>query len=286
MGGIVANNTYRADFLIENLTIQNNVISSAHRSGVKKLLFLGSTCIYPKNAPQPLKEDALLTSELEYTNEPYAIAKIAGIKLCESYNIQYGTNFISVMPTNLYGPGDNFNFEKSHVLPALLRKIYLAKCIQNDEFESVLSDLKLSDKTEALSYLRSIGVEEGIVNIWGSGKPMREFMWSEDMANACIHIMQNVEFSDLIHSNEVRNTHINIGTGEEISIADLAVVIAEIVGYKGEFHFDSSKPDGTMRKLTDVSKLHSLGFKHAVSLREGIGRVYNWYLEHALTAKH
>ncbi len=286
VGGIVANNTYRADFLIENLTIQNNVISSAHRSGVKKLLFLGSTCIYPKSAPQPLKEDALLTSELEYTNEPYAIAKIAGIKLCESYNIQYGTNFISVMPTNLYGPGDNFNFEKSHVLPALLRKIYLAKCIQNGDFESVLTDLKLSDKTEALSYLSSIGVEEGVVNIWGSGKPMREFMWSEDMANACIHIMQNVEFSDLIHSNEVRNTHINIGTGEEISIADLADVIAEIVGYKGEFHFDSSKPDGTMRKLTDVSKLHSLGFKHAVSLREGIGRVYNWYLEHALTAKH
>jgi GDP-L-fucose synthase len=286
VGGIVANNTYRADFLIENLTIQNNIISSAHKSGVKKLLFLGSTCIYPKNAQQPLKEDTLLTSELEYTNEPYAIAKIAGIKLCESYNVQYGTNFISVMPTNLYGPGDNFNFEKSHVLPALLRKIYLAKCIQNAEFESVLTDLHLTDKTEALTYLSSIGVEEGVVNIWGSGKPMREFMWSEDMAKACIHIMQNVEFSDLIHSNEVRNTHINIGTGEEISISDLAVLIAEVVGYNGIFQFDSSKPDGTMRKLTDVSKLHSLGFKHAVSLRNGIERVYNWYLENALTAKH
>jgi GDP-L-fucose synthase len=286
VGGIVANNTYRADFLIENLTIQNNIISSAHKSGVKKLLFLGSTCIYPKNAQQPLKEDTLLTSELEYTNEPYAIAKIAGIKLCESYNVQYGTNFISVMPTNLYGPGDNFNFEKSHVLPALLRKIYLAKCIQNAEFESVLTDLHLTDKTEALTYLSSIGVEEGVVNIWGSGKPMREFMWSEDMAKACIHIMQNVEFSDLIHSKEVRNTHINIGTGEEISISDLAVLIAEVVGYNGIFQFDSSKPDGTMRKLTDVSKLHSLGFKHAVSLRNGIERVYNWYLENALTAKH
>jgi GDP-L-fucose synthase len=286
VGGIVANNTYRADFLIENLTIQNNVISSAHKSGVKKLLFLGSTCIYPKNAPQPLKEDTLLTSELEYTNEPYAIAKIAGIKLCESYNIQYGTNFISVMPTNLYGPGDNFNFEKSHVLPALLRKIHLAKCIQNAEFESVLTDLHLSNKSEALSYLSSMGVEDGVVNIWGSGKPMREFMWSEDMAKSCIHIMQNVNFSDLIHSSEVRNTHINIGTGEEISISDLAELIAEVVGYNGEFQFDSSKPDGTMRKLTDVSKLHSLGFKHTVSLREGIERVYKWYLENALTAKH
>lgn len=286
VGGIVANNTYRADFLIENLTIQNNVIASAHKAGVTKLLFLGSTCIYPKEAQQPLQESALLTGELEYTNEPYAIAKIAGIKLCESYNIQYGTNFISVMPTNLYGPGDNFNFEKSHVLPALLRKIYLAKCLQEDDLNSINIDLNIKDNSEALTYLNSIGVENGVVNIWGSGKPMREFMWSEDMANACIHVMQNVNFSDLIHSTEIRNTHINIGTGEEISIADLAVLIAEVVGYKGEFHFDSSKPDGTMRKLTDVSKLHSLGFKHAVSLREGIERVYKWYLENSLTAKH
>jgi GDP-L-fucose synthase len=286
VGGIVANNTYRADFLIENLTIQNNVIASAHKAGVTKLLFLGSTCIYPKEAQQPLQESALLTGELEYTNEPYAIAKIAGIKLCESYNIQYGTNFISVMPTNLYGPGDNFNFEKSHVLPALLRKIYLAKCLQEDDLNSINIDLNIKDNSEALIYLNSIGVENGVVNIWGSGKPMREFMWSEDMANACIHVMQNVNFSDLIHSTEIRNTHINIGTGEEISIADLAVLIAEVVGYKGEFHFDSSKPDGTMRKLTDVSKLHSLGFKHAVSLREGIERVYKWYLENSLTAKH
>ena len=286
VGGIVANNTYRADFLIENLSIQNNVISSAHKSGVKKLLFLGSTCIYPKNAPQPLKEDSLLTSELEYTNEPYAIAKIAGIKLCESYNIQYGTNFISVMPTNLYGPGDNFNFEKSHVLPALLRKIHLAKCLQEDDFSAILSDLNILNNSEELNHLNSIGVDKGVVNIWGSGKPMREFMWSEDMANACIHVMQNVDFSDLIHSTEIRNTHINIGTGEEISIADLAILIAEVVGYKGAFHFDSSKPDGTMRKLTDVTKLHSLGFKHAVSLRDGIERVYKWYLENSLTAKH
>jgi len=287
VGGIVANNTYRADFLLENLSIQNNIISSSYKSGVKKLLFLGSTCIYPKNAPQPLNENSLLTSELEYTNEPYAIAKIAGIKLCESYNIQYGTNFISVMPTNLYGPGDNFNFEKSHVLPALLRKIYLAKCIQEGNIQAVLSDLNESDISNSLIYLKSIGVSEDGVNIWGSGKPMREFMWSEDMANACIHVMENVNFSDLVNSNEeVRNTHINIGTGEEISIADLATLIAEVIGYTGKFHFDSSKPDGTMRKLTDVSKLHSLGFKHAVSLREGIERVYTWYLENTSIAKH
>jgi GDP-L-fucose synthase len=286
VGGIVANNTYRADFLLENLTIQNNVISSAHTSGVKKLLFLGSTCIYPKNAPQPLSENSLLTSELEYTNEPYAIAKIAGIKLCESYNIQYGTNFISVMPTNLYGPGDNFNFEKSHVLPALLRKIYLAKCLQENNTEAILSDLKEREISKALIYLKTIGASESGVNIWGSGKPMREFMWSEDMADACIHIMKNVNFSDLITTEEIRNTHINIGTGEEISIEDLAKLIAEVIGYRGQFHFDSTKPDGTMRKLTDVSKLHSLGFKHQVSLREGIERVYAWYLENSANAKH
>ncbi|MFA9220726.1 MAG: GDP-L-fucose synthase family protein [Sediminibacterium sp.] len=286
VGGIVANNTYRADFLIENLSIQNNVISSAHKVGVKKLLFLGSTCIYPKNAHQPLQESSLLSGALEYTNEPYAIAKIAGIKLCESYNIQYGTNFISVMPTNLFGPGDNFNFEKSHVLPALLRKIYLAKCLQEGQIGAVLRDLNESNETKALEYLNSIGVANGFVNIWGSGKPLREFMWSEDMANACIHIMRNVNFSDLIQSDEIRNTHINIGTGEEISIEDLAKLIADVIGYKGDFHFDSSKPDGTMRKLTDVSKLHSLGFKHEISLREGIERIYSWYLENSANTKH
>ena len=287
VGGIVANNTYRADFLLENLSIQNNVISSAYKSGVKKLLFLGSTCIYPKNANQPLNENSLLTSELEYTNEPYAIAKIAGIKLCESFNIQYGTNFISVMPTNLYGPGDNFNFEKSHVLPALLRKIYLAKCLQDNNKEAILTDLNETDFSVTIQNLKSIGVSEFGVNIWGSGKPMREFMWSEDMANACIHIMENVNFSDLHNSkDEVRNTHINIGTGEEISIEDLAKMIAHVIGYNGDFHFDSSKPDGTMRKLTDVSKLHSLGFKHEISLREGIERVYAWYLENSANAKH
>jgi len=286
VGGIVANNTYRADFLFENLTIQNNVISSSYRNGVTKLLFLGSTCIYPKNATQPLKEDSLLTSELEYTNEPYAIAKITGIKLCESYNIQFGTNFISVMPTNLYGPGDNFNFENSHVLPALMRKIYLAKCLQDKNEQAILNDLNLLNIQEATDYLNSIGVSNGVVSIWGSGKPMREFMWSEDMANACIHVMQNVNFSDLITLEEIRNTHINIGTGEEISIANLAQLISKTIGYTGGFNFDSSRPDGTMRKLTDVSKLHSLGFKHAVSLQEGIERLYEWYLENSINAKH
>ena len=250
------------------------------------MLFLGSTCIYPKNAPQPLQENSLLTSELEYTNEPYAIAKIAGIKLCESYNLQYGTNFISVMPTNLYGPGDNFNFEKSHVLPALLRKIYLAKCLQDKNELAILNDLNLADFQKAIDYLNSIGVSDGIVNVWGSGKPMREFMWSEDMAKACIHIMENVNFKDLIISDEIRNTHINIGTGEEISIADLAILISEVIGYEGTIQFDSTKPDGTMRKLTDVSKLHSLGFRHDVSLKLGIERVYSWYLENSSNAKH
>ena len=287
VGGIVANNTYRADFLLENLSIQNNVISSAYKSGVKKLLFLGSTCIYPKNANQPLNENSLLTSELEYTNEPYAIAKIAGIKLCESFNIQYGTNFISVMPTNLYGLGDNFNFEKSHVLPALLRKIYLTKCLQENNREAILADLNETDFSVAIQHLKSIGVSEFGVNIWGSGKPMREFMWSQDMANACIHIMENINFSDLHNSKEeIRNTHINIGTGEEISIENLAKLIAQVIGYSGDFHFDSTKPDGTMRKLTDVSKLHSLGFKHEISLREGIERVYAWYLENSANVKH
>ena len=261
VGGIVANNTYRADFIYENLQIQNNVIHQSYLSGVTKLLFLGSTCIYPKNAPQPMKEDSLLTSELEYTNEPYAIAKIAGIKMCESYNIQYGTNFISVMPTNLYGPNDNFDLETSHVLPALLRKMHEAKLANTPQVE-----------------------------IWGSGKPRREFLYSEDMADACIYLMERINFSDIIKAddskfkiqnsklNEVRNTHINIGTGVDISIRELAETIKKIVGYKGELYFNDTKPDGTMIKLTDPSKLHALGWKHKVNLEDGIRTVYEWYL--------
>jgi len=251
VGGIVANNTYRAEFIYENLAIQNNVIHQSYIYSVKKLLFLGSTCIYPKNAPQPMKEDFLLTSELEYTNEPYAIAKIAGIKMCESYNLQYGTNFISVMPTNLYGPNDNFDLETSHVLPALIRKIHEAK---------------------------QKGAKE--VEIWGSGNPRREFLYSEDMADACVFVMENVNFKDLSKGkHEIRNTHINIGTGKDISIRELAELIQQIVGYEGRLVYNTSKPDGTMIKLTDPSKLHALGWEHKVELEVGIRIAYQWYLE-------
>jgi GDP-L-fucose synthase len=281
VGGIVANNTYRADFIYENLQIQNNVIHAAYKYKVKKLLFLGSTCIYPKNAPQPMSENSLLTSPLEYTNEPYAIAKIAGIKLCESYNIQYSTNFISVMPTNLYGYNDNFDLEKSHVLPALIRKIYLAKLLQEKNNEAVINDLKDQNITtleEALNYLKSFGVHENQIEIWGSGTPRREFMWSQDMADACVHIMQHVDFKDLVtDKDEIRNTHINIGTGQDISIKDLAYLIKEIIGYEGELYFNTQKLDGTLVKLTDSSKLHSLGFKHKIELEDGIKKMYNWY---------
>jgi len=265
VGGIVANNTYRADFIYENLQIQNNVIHQSYLNDVEKLLFLGSTCIYPKNTPQPMREDSLLTSELEYTNEPYAIAKIAGIKMCESYNIQYGTNFISVMPTNLYGPNDNFDLETSHVLPALLRKMHEAKLNNTPQVE-----------------------------IWGSGKPRREFLYSEDMADACVFILESRNFRDTyeikldknttcspqaVRNIEIRNTHINIGTGVDISIKELAETIKKIVSYKGELYFNDTKPDGTMVKLTDPSKLHSLGWKHTTDLEDGIRTMYEWYLK-------
>ena len=279
VGGIVANNVYRADFIYENLMIQNNVIHQSYVHGVKKLLFLGSTCIYPKNAPQPMKEEYLLTDTLEYTNEPYAIAKIAGIKMCESYNLQYNTNFISVMPTNLYGPNDNFDLEKSHVLPALIRKIHLAKMLNEGNKTTVLKDLNLNNIVQAKEYLASFGVSESSVEIWGTGKPMREFLWSEDMADACVFIMENRNFDDTFSSEEeVRNTHINIGSGKEISIKQLAETIKEIIGFQGDLVFNSDKPDGTMRKLTNVTKLNNLGWKHTVELGEGIIRIYDWYI--------
>jgi GDP-L-fucose synthase len=280
VGGIVANNTYRADFIYENMMIQNNVIHQSYIHNVKKLLFLGSTCIYPKNAPQPMKEEYLLTDTLEYTNEPYAIAKIAGIKMCESYNLQYGTNFISVMPTNLYGPNDNFDLEKSHVLPALIRKIFLAKLLSESKEEAVMQDLKLNSIEETKAYLSKFGVSKDSVEIWGSGKPKREFLWSEDMADACVFIMENRDFVDTytIGEKEVRNTHINIGTGKDISIKELAETIRKIIGFEGDLVFNSEKPDGTMRKLTDVSKLNSLGWKYKVELEEGLKRVYDWCL--------
>lgn len=280
VGGIVANNTYRGEFIYDNLMIQNNIVHQSYLNGVKKLLFLGSTCIYPKNAPQPLKEDYLLTDTLEYTNEPYALAKIAGIKLCESYNLQYGTNFISVMPTNLYGPNDNFDLEKSHVLPALIRKIHLAKLLKEGKNEEVLEDLKMDSMEEAKDYLKKFNVFENSVEIWGSGLPKREFLWSEDMADACVFLMENRNFKDTYAADEVeiRNTHINIGTGIDQTIKELAEMIKETVGYDGELVFNASKPDGTMQKLTDVSKLNGLGWKHTIDLKEGVTKMYNWYL--------
>jgi len=239
VGGIVANNTYRADFLYENLSIQNNVIHLAYKTGVKKLMFLGSSCIYPKLAPQPLKEEYLLTGLLEETNEPYAIAKIAGIKMCDAYRAQYGCNFISVMPTNLYGYNDNYHPQNSHVLPALIRKFHEAKINGTAE-----------------------------VVVWGSGSPMREFLFADDLADACYFLMQTYNENHLI----------NIGTGKDLTIKDLALLIKKVVGFEGTLTFDSSKPDGTPRKLMDVSKLHSLGWKHKVELEEGIQLAYKDFL--------
>ena len=287
VGGIIANYTYRGEFIYENLMIQNNVIHHSYLNDVKKLLFLGSTCIYPKNASQPMKEEYLLTDTLEYTNEPYAIAKIAGIKMCESYNLQYGTNFISVMPTNLYGPNDNFDLEKSHVLPALIRKMHLAKLLSESRFEEIIADLGVVSIEEAKDYLKSFGVSESSVEIWGSGKPRREFLWSEDMADACIFIIENRDFNDCYSkpvsefnstTEEIRNTHINIGTGKDVSIKELAEIIKDIIGFKGDLVFNTSKPDGTMKKLTDVTKLNELGWKHKVELIDGINKMYEWYL--------
>lgn len=279
VGGIVANNTYRAEFIYDNLMIQNNVIHQSYLSGVKKLLFLGSTCIYPKDSPQPMKEEFLLTNTLEYTNEPYAIAKIAGIKMCESYNLQYGTNYISVMPTNLYGPNDNFDLEKSHVLPALIRKIHLAKLKSENNWNALMSDINVSNKEEVEKYLSKFGILANGVEIWGTGKPRREFLWSKDMADACVFLMENRNFNDTFSKDdiEVRNTHINLGTGEDISIKQLAELIKEIIGFKGELFFNTDKPDGTLRKLTDVSKLNALGWKHRMNLENGIKEMYDWY---------
>ncbi len=280
VGGIVANNTYRADFIYENLVIQNNVIHNSYLNNVKKLLFLGSTCIYPKDCPQPMKEEYLLTDTLEYTNEPYAIAKIAGIKMCESYNLQYDTNFISVMPTNLYGPNDNFDLEKSHVLPALIRKIHLAKLLSESKHEEVQDNTKTTSLQEALDYLSRFGVTKDSVEIWGTGKPKREFLWSEDMADACVFLMENRNFTETYNrgDKEIRNTHINIGTGKEISIKELAETIKSIIGFKGNLIFNANKPDGTLKKLTDVTKLHELGWKHTVELKDGISKIYEWYV--------
>ena len=384
VGGIMANSLYRADFMMMNMKIQCNVISEAYAHGVEKLLFLGSTCIYPKNAPQPMKEDCLLTSELEYTNEEYAIAKIAGLKMCESYNLQYGTNYIAVMPTNLYGPNDNFHLENSHVMPAMMRKVYLAKLIADGNWDMIRKDLTIrpvganlpadilkenissqdflqkfltegnkekdsrsketkenpldpcnpcskekqekftnsqildekirividgnSSEEEILCVLKWYGIENNRVTLWGTGTPLREFLWSEDMADASVHVLLNVNFSDIIgiekyssvhygvkadgivdrnHSTgrggaipslgEIRNCHINVGTGKELTIRQLSELVVKAVGFEGTVEFDSSKPDGTMRKLIDVSKLHSLGWQHKVEIEDGVQKLFDWY---------
>lgn len=289
VGGIMANSIYRADFIYKNLQIQQNVIGESFRHGVRKLLFLGSTCIYPRDAEQPMKEEVLLASPLEYTNEPYAIAKIAGLKMCESFNLQYGTNYIAVMPTNLYGPNDNFDLERSHVLPAMIRKVHLAHCLKEGNWKAVRKDMTQrpveavdgeSSEEDILKILRKYGITETEVTLWGTGTPLREFLWSEEMADASVFVMEHVDFKDTFCPNEkeIRNCHINIGTGKEISIRQLAERIVETVGYKGRLTFDSSKPDGTLRKLTDPAKLHNLGWHHRIEIEEGIQRMYNWYL--------
>jgi GDP-L-fucose synthase len=259
--------------------IQNNVIHQSYLNDVKKLLFLGSTCIYPKMAPQPMPEDSLLTGPLEYTNEPYAIAKIAGIKMCESYNLQYGTNFISVMPTNLYGPNDNFDLQKSHVLPALIRKMHLGKLLMEGNEQALFEDLGVDSYAFAKAELQKNGITDNSIALWGTGAPKREFLWSHDMAKACVYLMENVDFKVVKGTDkDIRNTHLNIGTGEDIAIKDLAELIKRTVGYQGNLDWDASKPDGTPRKLTDVSKLHKLGWKHEVGLEKGVEMMYEAYL--------
>ena len=319
VGGIMANSLYRADFIMQNMKMQCNVISESYAHGVKKLLFLGSTCIYPKNAPQPMKEDCLLTSPLEYTTEEYAIAKIAGLKMCESYNLQYGTNYIAVMPTNLYGPNDNFHLENSHVMPAMMRKVYLSKLIHDGNWQAIRRDLDIrpvegfsgaAKSDDILAVLAKYGIYDNKVVLWGTGTPLREFLWSEDMADASVHVLLNVNFSDIIgiekyssvhygtkadgtvdrnHSagrggaipklGEIRNCHINVGTGKELTIRQLSELVVKAVGFEGVVEFDTSKPDGTMRKLIDVSKLHSLGWTHKVEIEDGVGKLFEWYRE-------
>lgn len=303
VGGIVANNTYRADFLYENLQMQNNLIHGAWKAGIPKLMFLGSSCIYPKEAPQPMKEDYLLTDVLEYTNEPYAIAKIAGMKMCENYNLQYGANFISVMPTNLYGPNDNYHLEHSHVLPALVRKNHLAKALENDDWETLRRDFAArplngihgqSAKEDILQELKKQGIMQGApvtLQLWGSGNPRREFLHADDLADASVFLMERMDFKDVLAGEygitnpeyplqkEVRNTHFNIGTGRDISIAELAELIRAVVGFKGSITWDTSKPDGTYRKLLDVSKLHRFGWQERIDFAASLKDIYNHYLD-------
>ena len=288
VGGIMANLKYRADFIYQNLQIQQNVIGESWRHDVQKLLFLGSTCIYPREAPQPIPEQALLTSPLEYTNEPYAIAKIAGLKMCESFNLQYGTNYIAVMPTNLYGPRDNFNLETSHVMPAMVRKMHLARLLNEGDMAGIRADLDrrpvegvdgTASDTAIMSLLLRYGINPERLLLWGTGRPIREFLWSEDMADASVYCLEHIDFADVRgEGNEARNCHINIGSGREVTIAQLAALVKQAVGYRGRIEWDSTKPDGTLRKLTDVSRLHSLGWRHRMELEDGVPALYDWYL--------
>ena len=289
VGGIMANLKYRADFIYQNLQIQQNVIGESWRHGVKKLLFLGSTCIYPREAPQPIPETALLTAPLEYTNEPYAIAKIAGLKMCESFNLQYGTNYIAVMPTNLYGPNDNFNLETSHVMPAMIRKMHLAKMLNEGNWDSLRADLDRrpvegidgnATQDEIVALLKRYGITSESLKLWGTGAPIREFLWSEDMADASVYCLEHINFDDVRGTDpDVRNCHINIGSGKEITIKQLAELVQATVDYHGVVEWDSTKPDGTLRKLTDVSKLHSLGWRHTMEIEDGVPALYHWYLK-------
>ncbi|WP_295940048.1 GDP-L-fucose synthase [uncultured Alistipes sp.] len=289
VGGIMANNTYRADFIYNNIQIQQNVIGESFRHNVKKLLVLGSACIYPRECPQPIKEEYLLTGVLEYTNEPYAISKIVGLKMCESFNLQYGTNYIALMPTNLYGPNDNFHLQNSHVMPAMIRKVFLSHCMREGNWEMVRADLgrrpvanvdPTASQEQIAASLAPYGISAEAVSLWGTGEPRREFLWSEEMADASVYIMERVDFKDLRgEGKEVRNCHINIGTGKDISLYDLAHLIARTVGYKGEVRFDATKPNGTMRRLGDVTKLNNLGWQHKIEVEEGVRRLFEWYFK-------
>ncbi|HEC2731740.1 TPA: GDP-L-fucose synthase [Campylobacter jejuni] len=279
-GGILANNTYRADFIYQNLMIECNVIHNAYLHKVKKLLFIASTTVYPKNATLPTNEEQMLSGDLEYTNKPYAIAKISGLMLCESYNLQYNTNFIAITPTNLYGNNDKFDLEKAHVMPVMLRKFHLAKLLSENKEKELLKDLKLNFLDEAKEYLKTFGVNENSVEIWGTGEPTREFLHSQDLAEAVIFIMENIDFKDLRNENkEIINTHINIGPNENISIKELANLIKKTVGFNGDIIFNANRPNGSLQKLTDCSKIHSLGWKAKIKLEDGIKMMYEWYLK-------
>ena len=307
VGGIVANNTYRAQFLYENLMIEANVIHAAYKHGVKKLLFLGSSCIYPKLAPQPMKEEHLLTGPLEPTNEPYAIAKIAGIRLCDAYNRQYKTNFISAMPTNMYGPGDNYHPQNSHVLPAFIRRMHLARLLEQGRFDELANVHKREllnggcqligadklttqqpDNEQLIDWLAQSGISQTTINdqpstklaCWGTGSPFREFLYSDDLAEACVFLLEKIDYADVAFEDETGTvqSHLNVGSGREVTIRELAETVREVIGFKGEIEWDSSKPDGTPRKLMDSTKLQKLGWKAEIGLAEGIARAYADFL--------